>query len=1116
MQDLSSRISALTPEQRALFEARLKQKGLHAPDAQAIPRRPQSDSPYCPPSIDQERLWFIDQLQPGNCAYNIFSASRLRGALDVEVMRQVVNELVARHESLRTTFAVVDGQPMQVIAPELKIPLIPVDLASLPAVEREAEALRLTTEDFAAPFDLEKGPLVRIGLIRLADDDYVMHVNMHHTVTDRWSGAIFERETGMLYQALKSGQSSPLPPLPIQYADYAVWQRERMRGEIYQKQVAYWKQRLAGAPYVLEVPTDYTRPPIQTFKGARAFAVYPKRLLDALKEVCKREGVTMFMLALAAFKTLLYRYTGQDDVLIGATFANRNRPELDNLVGYLLNLLVFRTSLSGNPTFRELLLREREAAVGAFAHQELPFGKLVQELRPPQDASRNPIVQASLIYLDFPELTVMEVLGMSASHLTIDNRASRFDITLAMTETPAGFEVDIEYPTDLYRRSRMERMTKHLEILLEAVVADAGQRLSGLTILSSREERQLLHEWNDTAAEYPRDLCLHELFEAQVERTPDAIALVSDEEEVTYRELNRRSNQLARYLRTTAGVGGGTRVGISVERSVEMVVGLLAALKTGAAYVPLDTHVPRRRLAYMIEDASVAALLTVERLREKLPENGARAICLDTQRAAIERQSGENLPGGLTSESPAYVIYTSGSTGQPKGVQIPHRAVVNFLYSTRAKTNLTNADTMLAVTTLSFDIAGLEIYLPLMVGARVVIAGGETASDGTRLAKMLEDTRATAMQATPATWRMLVEAGWRGGAGERLKVLCGGEALSRELAAQLLERGGEVWNLYGPTETTIWSGAHRLQHAEEHVPLGQPLANTRFYVLDVDLNPVPVGIYGELHIGGDGLAHGYVNRPELTAARFIPDPFGALPGGRLYRTGDLVRYHDDGSLEFAGRLDYQVKVRGFRIELADIETALNQHESIREAVVVVHRGTTEDKRLVAYVVAEDEAHAPGVAELRAYLKERLPEYMIPSAFLFLRRLPLTPNGKIDRRALPAPDASRPDLEAPYVAPETFIEQRLAAIFTQVLGLERIGLHDNFFELGGDSLLAAQLVARARQAFDIELLLRDLFWRPTIAELSLVIEEAFILHLEEVSDEEAERMLEGWPHAAGGG
>jgi amino acid adenylation domain-containing protein len=859
---------------------------------------------------------------------------------------------------------------------------------------------------------------------------------------------------------------------------------------------------------VLEVPTDYTRPPIQTFKGARAFATYPKRLLDALKETCKREGVTMFMLALAAFKTLLYRYTGQEDVLVGATFANRNRPELDNLVGYLLNLLVFRTSLCGNPPFRELLKREREAAVGAFAHQELPFGKLVQELRPPQDASRNPVVQASLIYLDFPELTVMEVLGMTARHLTIDNRASRFDITLAMTETPEGFEIDIEYPTDLYRRSRMERMTKHLEILLEAVVADAGQRLSDLPILSPSERRQLLFEWNDTAAEYPRELCIHELFEAQVERTPDAIALVFDQEEVTYRELNRRSNQLARYLKTV-GVGAGTRVGLCIERSVEMVISLLAVLKTGAAYVPLDIHnVPRRRLAFMIEDASLAVLLTEERLREKLPETGVRTISLDAERAAIERQSGENVSDELESESPAYVIYTSGSTGQPKGVQIPHRAVVNLLYAMRAKTKLTQADTLLAVTTLSFDIAGVEIYLSLMVGARIIIADGESVSDGTRLLTLLEDTRATAMQATPATWRMLIEAGWRGGVGNRLKVLCGGEAISRELAAQLLERGSEVWNLYGPTETTIYSGGHKLQHGEEHVPLGRPLANTRLYVLDAAMNPVPIGIYGELHIGGDGLAHGYVNRPELTAAQFIPDPFSALPGARLYRTGDLVRYHDDGTIEFAGRLDYQVKVRGFRIELADIETALNQHEAIRETVVTVHEGTTEDRRLVAYVIAHDEAQAPNVTQLRAYLKERLPEYMIPSAFLFLRQWPLTPSGKIDRRALPAPDAFRPDLEAAFVAPETFIEQRLASIFMQVLGLKRVGVHDNFFELGGDSLLAAQLVSRARRAFDIELLLRDLFWRPTIAELSLLIEEAFIAHLEEVSDEEAERMLEG--------
>jgi amino acid adenylation domain-containing protein len=1102
MKDVAARITALSPEQRAVFEAALKAKGLRAPQVDQIPRRPREDTNLFPTSIDQERLWFIEQLQPGNAAYNIFSASRIKGPLDASIMERVVNELVARHEVLRTTFTVVDDQPMQFIHRQMYVKLSPFDLQSLPLEEREQEALRLVTEDFSRPFDLEAGPLFRVGLLRLAENDHVLHVNMHHTVTDRWSGAIFEQETGVLYEALANDKPSSLPELPIQYADYALWQRSRAESEIYRAQAAYWKRRLRGVPFVLEVPTDFPRPPMQNFRGARVYARYSKTLLNKLRDLSRREGVTMFTLALAAYKALLYRYTNQETILVGTTFANRNRPELQNMVGYLLNLIVLSTDVNGNPTFRDLLQRERATVLEGFANQDLPFGKLVQELRPTQDASRNPIVQHSLIYLDFPELTIMETLGLTAKHLDIDNGASRFDMTLAMTETDEGYEVDIEYPTDLYRRERIERMTKHLENILETVVADPARRLSELPLLSSDEKRQLLIDWNATTIEYPSNQSIHELLEAEAKRRPGDVALVFEDEQLTYRELNEQANRVARYLRE-AGVETGGLVGIFTSRSLRMVVGMLGILKAGAAYVPLDQRYPVERLSFMLKDSGARVLLTEERLLEKLPHYDGQIVYLDAEWDNIGRCSAENMDHRITNEQRSYVIYTSGSTGQPKGVAVSHRAVVNLLNSMLSKTALNATDTMLAVTTLSFDIAATEIYLPLIAGGRVVIATREVASDGIRLAKLLASSGATVMQATPATWRMLIDAGWQGDS--RLKVFSTGEALDRSLAGQLLERSGEVWNLYGPTETTIYSAAVRVTGDAGPVPIGPPIGNTRFYVVDQFMNPVPIGIYGELCIGGTGLAHGYLNRPELTAEKFVPDPFGSEAGARLYRTGDLMRYCEAGNLEFGGRLDHQVKVRGFRIELGEVEAALSRHDSVRAAVVVARQEPGGEQRLVAYVVGNNDL--PAVGEWRTFLIQRLPEYMIPSLFISLEELPLLPNGKVNRRALPVPDASRPELRKAFAAPENPTQARLVELWTSVLALNQVGIHDDFFELGGDSILATRLASRVRRTFGIELPLRELFWKPTVCELASMIEELLIEQMENMSEEEAEQLLQ---------
>ncbi len=1119
MKDLSARITALNAEQRAVFEAALKAKGLRAPQVDQIPRRPREDTNLFPTSIDQERLWFIEQLQPGNAAYNIFSASRIRGPLDAAVMERVVKELIARHEVLRTTFTVVDDEPMQVIHSEADLTLAPIDLQSLPLDQREPEALRLVTEDFSRPFDLEKGPLFRVGLIRLAEDDHVLHQNMHHTVTDRWSGAIFEQETGVLYEAFAKGKPSPLPPLPIQYADYALWQRSLAESEVYRKQAAYWKRRLADVPHVLEVPADFPRPPIQNFRGARVYTRYSKRLLEALRDLSRREGVTMFTLALAAYKALLYRYTSQETVLVGTTFANRNRPELQNIVGYLLNLIVLSTDLSGNPTFRELLQRERVTVLEGFANQDLPFGKLVQELRPAQDASRNPIVQHSLIYLDFPELNIMETLGLTAKHLDIDNGASRFDMTLAMTETEHGYEVDIEYPTDLYRRERIERMTRHLENILESVVADPTQRLSELPVLSDDERRQLLIEWNATNAEYSSDQCIHELFEAEARRRPDDEALLFEDDRLTYSELNEQANQVARYL-IEAGVENGELIGLFMSRSLRMVVGLLGILKAGGAYVPLDERYPAERLSFMLEDSGVRVLLTEERLLERLPDYDGRVVYLDVEEskefspAKAQRRKVGTIPQDFlcafaplrekaTNEQRAYVIYTSGSTGQPKGVEVSHRAVVNLFNSMLSNKLLNATDTMLAVTTPSFDIAAAEIYLPLIAGGRVVIASREVVSDGMELAKLLASSGATVMQATPATWRMLIDAGWQGDS--RLKVFSTGEALDRPLADQLLEKCTELWNLYGPSETAIFSAAVRVTSGTGSVPIGRPLANTRFYLVDQFMKPVPIGIYGELLIGGAGLAHGYLGRPDLTAEKFIPDPFGSEPGARLYRTGDLVRYLEDGNLEFGGRLDHQVKVRGFRIELGEIESALSRHPAVRSAVVTAREARPGEQRLIAYVVGNESIPTPG--EWRSFLIQCLPEYMIPSLFVSLEELPLLPNGKVNLRALPVPDASRPELRKAFAAPENPTQERLVELWRNVLALNQVGIHDNFFELGGDSILATRLVSRVRRAFGIELLLRELFWKPTVFELAAAIEELVIEQLANLSEEEAEQLLQ---------
>ena len=1089
MNNISERISALTPEQRALFEARMKQKGLRTDvtAVQTIPRRQDRDSATAPASIDQERLWFIDQLQPGNTAYNIFNASRIRGSLNIPIMERVINELIQRHEVLRTTLKSVDGLPVQVIAPALKITLEPVSLEHLPEAKRYDEAVRLTTEEFARSFDLENGPLVRVGLLRLGPDDFVLQVNMQHAITDRWSFAVFEKELAVLYQAFATGHPSPLPELPIQFADYAVWQRERMNGDEYKKDLEYWRKQLAGAPFVLDFPTDFPRPPIQNFRGARVYVSYPKSLLDGLKELSRREGVTMFMTLMAAFKTLIYRYTNQHDVLISTPIGTRLRPETESLVGYLLNLLIVRTDLSGDPTFRELLKREQDACVGAFAHQEVPFGKLVQELKPVQDPSRNPIAQVAFLYLDFPEATAMQFLGLTANHIDIDNGASRFDITLAMTETPEGFTVSIEYIRDIFEHERMERMAQHLKVLLASIIANPDAHLSDLSILTLEERRQL-EQWNDTAHQFSSTLLVHQLFEQQAAQTPDAPALIFEDQTLTFSEINSRANRLARHL-LSGGLEPEARVGVMLPRTPDALVALLAIFKAGGCYLPLDPEYPAERLAFMREDAGASLVITEEFLRVQLSE-----------------QSIENVEREVRPEQLAYIIYTSGSTGRPKGVAVEHRQLLHTMQSAQEVLGLTEADCLPSIASFSFDISLLELLCAPLAGGRCLLVSTHGAMEAPVTARVLQE--ATVLHAVPGLMRRFVSVAREQSAAtsrQLRQLLVGGEAVPPELVAEIQEVWGsaDVRVLYGPTEATIICASYEVsrQGMINHQMIGRPLPDTMLRILDGKGQLVPIGVDGEICIGGSGLARGYWRNADLTAEKFV----SAMDGARIYRTGDRGRYLPDGNIEFTGRIDEQVKVRGFRIELGEIESVLTEHESVTEAVVIALEDRGSEKRLVAYVVTVPGA-SRNISDLRGHLKERLPDYMIPSAFVYLDALPLTSHGKIDRRALPAPDAERPTLAEAFIEPQTPAEKKLASIWSKLIGINRIGINDNYFELGGDSLLATQLVSHVRNVFEVELPLVELFRHPTLAEMATSIEEAIIEQMEEISDEEAEQLL----------
>jgi len=1083
---------AFSSEKSELFALLLKKKRIDLPQAQTISRR--TEAGPCHLSFAQQRLWFLDQFEPGSHLYNIPIAVRLAGQLDAAALEQSLNEIVRRHEALRTTFATVNDSPVQMIATTLSVALPLVDLSELPEAGREAEARQLATEEAQRPFDLARGPLFRASLLRLNDKDHALLVTMHHIVSDGWSLSVFMRELTALYEAFSKHQPSPLAELPIQYADYAVWQREWLSGEVLREHLSYWKQQLAGAPTVLELPTDRPHPAVQSFRGAHQSLTVSKTVGEELKALSQHEGATLFMTMLAAFQILLSRYTNQEDIVVGSPIAGRNRAETEGLIGYFINMLALRTDLSGDPTFRKLLGRVREVALGAYAHQDLPFEKLVEELQSERDIGRHPVFQVMFAVQNAPQQAPeLSKLALRQLELEGDSGIAKFDLALFVIEAAEGLRAVVEYSTDLFEAETITRMLGHFEQLLTGIVADPDQRLSKLPLMTEAERHQLLVEWNITTTDYTRDKCIHELFEAQVECTPEAVAVVFEDRQLTYRELNRRANQLAHYLRKH-GVGPEVLVGIMMERSPEMVVGLLGILKAGGAYVPLDTAYPQERLSFMLKDANVRVLMTQEELIARLPEHEAKVVCLGKDWELIAQESEENPVSGAMAENLAYVIYTSGSTGIPKGVCVPHVAINRLILNTNY-VELGPSDRVAQVSNSSFDAATFEIWGALLQGAQLVGISRDVTLSPRDFATQIRKQNISAMFLTTALFNQL--AGQVPGIFNSVRhLLFGGEAVDPRWVKEVLKGSPpeRLLHVYGPTESTTFTSWYLVQDVPEGaatIPIGRPISNTQIYLLDRYLNPVPIGVRGELHIGGDGLARGYLNRPELTAERFIPDPFSAEPGARLYKTGDLARYLPDGNIEFLGRLDQQVKVRGHRIELGEIEAVLGLHAGVREAVVVAREDVPGDKRLVAYLVVAQEQRAPSTGELRSYLKQKLPEYMVPQAFVMLDALPLTPNGKVDRRALPAPDEARPELAQQYVAPRNAVEEVVADIWAEVLKVEQVGIHDNFFELGGHSLLATQVISRVRRAVQVELPLRALFEDPTVAGLShrLIANEA---------------------------
>ncbi|MEG3936148.1 amino acid adenylation domain-containing protein, partial [Microcoleus sp. T3_B1] len=1132
-----------------------------------------------PLSFAQQRLWFLNQLQPNSAFYNIPLGLHFSGQLNIGALESSLQLLINRHEILRTNFIAVDGEPVQAIATARDFTLPVVDFRPLPASEQELEYDTLASQSVMYVFNLAQEPLLRAQLVQLTPTENVLLLTVHHIIFDGWSVNIFVQELTTIYSALVEHDTPTLPEINLQYVDFAVWQQQWLQGEVLESQLAYWQRKLAGMPALLKLPTDRPRPAVQSFRGETQVFTLEQDISEALVNLSQQQGVTLFMVLLTAFKVLLYRYTNQSDIVVGSPVANRQHSQIQGMIGFFVNNLVLRTDLSDNPTFLQLLKQVRGVVLEAYDHQNVPFEKLVEVLHPERNLSYTPLFQVALALEHEPtSAVILKDLTINLSEPG-ENHTAKLDLSLSLYKTEQGLTGAFEYSTDLFDATTIARMIEHWQTLLAGIVANPEQRLSDLPLLTAIEQHKLLVEWNQTQQDYPQNLCIHQVFEKQVEQTPDAVAVIFKNQQLTYRVLNAKANRLARHLQTL-GVKPETLVGICVERSLEMIVGLLGILKVGGAYVPIDPAYPPERIAYMLDDSGLPVLLTQQKLVASLPEHQARVVCLDADWEEISVMSFLPPIAGVTSENLAYIIYTSGSTGKPKGVLITHQGLCNLVQTQIKLFNVRQDSRVLQFASISFDASIWEIIMALCTGGQLYLGTPEELQPGLALLQLLQEQKITHANLVPSVLAALPD--------EELpalqNIVVGGE----ECPPFLVERwafGRRFFNLYGPTESTVCATIAQCFKGKELPSIGRPIANTQIYILDSHKQPVPIGVPGELHIAGVGLAKGYLNRPHLTAEKFIPNPFSNEPGLSLYKTGDLARYLPDGNIEFLGRIDNQVKIRGFRIELGEIEAVLAKHPNVRSVTAIDREDAPGNKRLVAYLVSnlipervpyhsecqlELEGNAitihtqdistggvglvgvpaiergksvrvhlqlPGESEprwlsgtvvwsrppqagirfhltpseqaqieqsvdyqldtqdlwktlqrtvtrnLRDYLKQKLPDYMIPSAFVLMKALPLTPNGKIDRRALPAPDNFHNEPEGKFVAPDTPTEAKLAAIWVQVLGLEKVGINDNFFELGGHSLQAVSLVSKLSVEMNLKVSVKLLFEHPTIAKLA---------------------------------
>ena len=1057
------------------FLSREAQPSPNSPESVIIPVSRDEDLPL---SFAQQRMWFLYQMDSQNPAYNECPAIRLTGNLNIDILEQSLNAIIQRHEILRTTFPMVEGKPIQKIAPFLKVNLLKVELKDLP-IEKVEE---IVAQELQKPFDLTQSPLLRFTLFDLGYEDYILVPVIHHIIIDGWSKGILFKELSSFYQALLSNSTASLPELTIQYADFAVWQRQWLQGEVLANQLNYWKKQLAAAPPLLELPTDKPRPPIPSFRGSSICFKIDSDVTEKLKSLSQKSGVTLFMTLLATLNTLLFRYSSQKDILVGTPTANRNRQEIEPLIGFFVNTLVMRNSLEGNLSFSELLQQVRNVVLESYANQDVPFEQVVDGLQIERSLSYNPLFQVMFALQNTP-LTALDIPGLRVKSMAVENVRVKFDLTLILEEieTDQGTYLEgyWEYNGDLYTAERITRLMGHFQTLLKGIVKNPQQKVGELPLLTDPEKQQILVEWNQTQVPYQDHQCIHQLFEEQVAKNPDAVAVIYEQECLTYQQLNQKANQLAHYLQSL-GIKTEELVGVCVERSPLIIIGILGILKAGAAYLPLDPSYPPNRLIYMVEDSGVSVVLTQEKLANTLQLENLQKVYLDQDWPIISQQSSDPPVSETQAKNLAYVIYTSGSTGKPKGVLLAHKGVCNLATQQRKIFNIKAQSRVLQFASFSFDASVWEIFMALGSGATLVMGDSDSLLPGENLLNLLKKQKITIATLPPSALAVMPTDELP----DLQSLIVAGESSSADLLKKWCQNR-HVFNAYGPTESTVCTTIALIKDPQEKPPIGKPLGNFQVYILDPCLNPVPIGINGELYIGGEGLAKGYLGQPELTNSKFISNPFNDDPASRLYKTGDIVRYLADGNIDFMGRIDHQIKIRGFRIELGEIETVLSQHPQVQEGIVIAREDELGVKRLSAYVIPVTQQLTR--QELRQFLQDKLPNYMVPAFLMLLDSFPLTPNGKVDRRALPIPEIDLHELEN-YIAPSTDTETILAQIWQSVLGRERISIHDNFFELGGDSIIGIQIVAKANQA-GLGITPKQLFSHQTIAQLATVTEKA---------------------------